>query len=62
MPSDYAIKHSGAHYGTIISFNTDASFGPDMGISNPRVQKYGPMVSSLPGPISVWNVTTIGGK
>jgi len=55
-PSKYAIKNSGAHFGVTISFKTNASFTADTGISNPRVQMYGPVVSVLPGPIAVWDV------
>ena len=60
IPSKYAIKHSGANYGVIISFKTNASFSRDTGITDPRVQIYGPVVTNRPGPIDVWDVQIIG--
>ena len=60
-PSKYAIKNSGAHTGVIIVFKTNAPFVPDMGITNPRVQVYGPVKSLSSGPIVVWDVQIVGG-
>ena len=60
-PDKYAVKNSGAHQGVIISFKTNASFEQDSGIYDPRVTKYGPVVSSRPGPIYVWDVKIVGG-
>ena len=54
------IKNSGAHYGVIISFKTNATFMTDSGITNSKVQKYGPVVSVMPGPIAVWDVQIVG--
>lgn len=59
-PNKYAIKNSGAHYGVIISFKTNATFMTDSGITNSKVQKYGPVVSVMPGPIAVWDVQIVG--
>ena len=59
-PSKYAIENSGAHKGVTISFKTNASFSMDMGISDPKVQMYGPVVSNSPGPIVVWDVQIVG--
>ena len=59
-PSEYAIKNSGAHTGVIISFKTSASFVSDTGITDPNVQKYGPVVSVLPGPVVIWDVKVVG--
>ena len=59
-PSKYAIENSGAHKGVTISFKTTASFSMDMGISDPKVQMYGPVVSNSPGPIVVWDVQFVG--
>ena len=60
-PDKYAVKNSGAHQGVIISFKTNASFEQDSGIYDPRVTKYGPVVSSRPGPIYVWDVKIVEG-
>ena len=59
-PNKYAIKNSGAHYGVIISFKTNTTFMTDSGITNSKVQKYGPVVSVMPGPIAVWDVQIVG--
>ena len=59
-PSKYAIKNSGAHFGVIISFKTNASFSMDTGITDPRVQMYGPVVSTTSGPMVVWDVQIVG--
>ena len=59
-PSKYAIENSGAHNGVIISFKTNVAFVKDNGIVDPKVQAYGPVVSTRPGPILVWNVTIVG--
>ena len=59
-PNEYAIKNSGAHLVTIISFKTNASFIMDTGIEDPKVKKYGPVVSAAPGPIVVWDVQIVG--
>ena len=60
-PSKYAIKNSGAHTGILISFKTNAAFVTDNGIVDPNVNKYGPVVSTVPGPIVVWDVKIVGG-
>ena len=59
-PSKYAIENSGAHNGVIISFKTNAAFVKDNGIVDPKVQAYGPVVSTRPGPILVWDVMIVG--
>jgi len=59
-PNKYAIKNSGAHTGVIISFKTSAIFVRDTGINDIKVKKFGPVVSSRPGPISVWDVKVVG--
>ena len=59
LPNQYAIENSGAHMGVIISFQTNAQFVMDMGITDPKVQKYGPVVSTAPGPILVWDVKIV---
>lgn len=59
-PSKYAIENSGAHMGVTISFKTSASFVMDTGITDPKVQMYGPVVSTVPGPIVVWDVKIVG--
>lgn len=59
-PSNYAIENSGAHFGVTISFKTDTPFTMDTGIVDPKVQRYGPVVSTTPGPIQVWNVQIVG--
>jgi len=59
-PNKYAIKNSGAHMGVVISFKTNASFVMDNGIVDPKVQIYGPVVSTIPGPIVVWGVKIVG--
>ena len=59
-PSKYAIENSGAHMGVTISFKTSASFVMDTGITDPKVQMYGPVVSTVPGPIVVWDVQIVG--
>ena len=59
-PSKYAIENSGAHTGATISFKTSASFVMDTGITDPKVQMYGPVVSTAPGPIVVWDVQIVG--
>ena len=59
-PSKYAIENSGAHNGVIISLKTNVAFVKDNGIVDPKVQAYGPVVSTRPGPILVWNVTIVG--
>ena len=58
-PSDYAIENSGAHTGVTISFKTNTSFVMDTGITDRKVQKYGPVVSVVPGPILVWDVQIV---
>ena len=58
-PSKYAIENSGAHRGVTISFKTNASFVMDTGIADPMVQMYGPVVSTTPGPIVVWDVQVV---
>ena len=56
----YAIDNSGAHKGVVISFQTFEMFVPDVGITDPKVKKYSPVVSVRPGPISVMNVKIVG--
>ena len=60
IPNKYAIENSGAHNGVIISFRTNELFVKDTGITNSKVQIYGPVVSYTPGPISVWDVKIVG--
>ena len=59
-PSNYAIRNSGAHFGVIISFKTNATFVPDTNIKNPIIVKYGPVRSARSGTIAVWDVKIIG--
>ena len=59
-PGKYAIKNSGAHMGVTISYKTNASFVMYTGIRDPKVQMYGPVVSTMPGPIVVWDVQIVG--
>ena len=59
-PNKYAIENSGAHMGVIISFKTNVPFVTDTGITDPKVQAYGPVVSVVPGPIVVWDVKIVG--
>ena len=61
LPDKYAIENSGAHFGVVISFKTNQSFTLDTGISDPYVLAYGPVVSTSPGPIIVWDVQIVGG-
>ena len=58
-PSEYAIKNSGARMGVTISFKTSASFARDNGIEDPKVRMYVPVVSTMPGPIVVWDVQIV---
>ncbi len=54
IPSPQAIEDSGAHFGVIISFQTDAVFVDDPGLAqNSMLSPYKPVRSSLPGPINV---------
>ena len=55
-PNRYAQKYSGAHFGVIISFKTSTAFISDTGIKDPKVRSCGPVVSTRPGPIAVWDV------
>ena len=59
-PSKYAIENSGAHMGVTISFKTTATFVNDTGITDAKVQRYGPVVSARKGPIVVWDVKIVG--
>jgi len=59
-PNKYAIDNSGARTGVIISFKTNAAFTIDTGINDPKVQKFGPVVSVNKGPIVVWDVRIEG--
>ena len=59
-PNNYAIRNSGADFGVVIAFKTSASFSRDTGITDPRVQICGPVVSDRPGPITVWDVKIVG--
>ena len=38
----------------------NATFVMDPGITDPRVQMFGPVVSTVPGPIAVWDVQIVG--
>lgn len=58
-PDKMAIENSGAHLGVVFSFKTNATFTMDPGIDNPKVLKYGPVVSTSPGPIVVWDVQIV---
>ena len=60
MPSNRAVKNSGAHRGVIISFETNTAFVDDWGIDDPDIKRYGPVVSCRPGPIKVKNVRVVG--
>ncbi len=60
FPNNYAIENSGAHMGVVISFKTNATFVMDPGITDPKVQMFGPVVSTVPGPIAVWDVQIVG--
>ena len=60
FPNNYAIENSGAHMGVVISFKTNATFVMDPGITDSRVQMLGPVVSTVPGPIAVWDVQIVG--
>ena len=60
FPNNYAIENSGAHMGGVISFKTNATFVMDPGITDPRVQMFGSVVSTVPGPIAVWDVQIVG--
>ena len=46
--------------GVTISFKTSVPFVRDTGITDPKVQMYGPVVSTMPGPIVVWDVQIVG--
>ena len=59
-PSRYAIRNSGARFGVIISFETNVPFIDDIGISDPRVRKYGPVVTLIPMPVKISNVQIVG--
>ena len=59
-PNKHAIKNSGAHTGVTISFKTNTPFVMDTGITDPKVQMYGPVVSVVSGPIIVWDVQIVG--
>ena len=59
-PNKYAIENSGAHMGVTISFKTNATFVMDTGITDSKVQMYGPVVSATPGPIVVRDVRIVG--
>lgn len=47
-------------WGGVISFKTNATFVMDPGITDPRVQMFGSVVSTVPGPIAVWDVQIVG--
>ena len=59
-PSKYAILNSGASFGVVISFKTNAQFIKDWGIEDPEIVKYGPVRTLIPGPIAVWDVEIVG--
>ena len=59
LPDEYAIANSGAHFGVVISFKTYEQFIPDLGIDDPLVKMFNPVVSINPGPIYVWDVKII---
>lgn len=44
-PNNYAIENSGVDFGVIISFKTNATFNHDKGISDPKVQSFGLVVT-----------------
>ena len=52
--------NSGAHFGVIISFKTNAVFVDDTGIKNPFVKIFKPVVSAIPGDVTVWDVQIVG--
>lgn len=58
-PNKYAIENSGAHKGALIRFSTSASFVSDIGIMDPKVKQYGPVISTRPGPIRVSDVMIV---
>lgn len=43
-----------------IKYTDSASFVLDAGITDPRAKMYGPVVSTTPGPIVVWDVEIVG--
>jgi len=63
LPSHHAVAHSGARIDlnnyVVIMFSTGRSFVPDDTIGDREARRYGPVVSSAPGPISVNNVFLI---
>ncbi len=59
-PTRKAVEKSGAHFGVIISFKTNAAFTPDKGIGNAYAQAFLPVVTVFPGPIRVWDVKIVG--
>ena len=63
LPNKSAIRASGAHYDNyvILAFRTNASFAPDNGIKNRVARQFQPVVSTRPGPISIWDVVAVGG-
>ena len=56
-PNKYALKNSGAHQGVLIEFKSSAVFVPDSGINDPKILKYGPVMTQ--GPIMVWDVRIV---
>lgn len=59
LHSNKAVYNSGAKMGVIISFETSASFVLDNGVSGLENLRYLPVVSLIPGPISVENVKIV---
>ena len=58
-PNKYAIENSGAHFGVVISFETNAQFISDAtSFHDINVIKYLPVKAK--GPILVWNVKIVG--
>ena len=53
VPNPYAIKYSGARTGALISFKTYSAFEPDPNINDPRVKRFGPMISVNQGPVHI---------
>ena len=59
-PSKKALYGSGARFGVIISFRTNAAFEKDPGITDSYVQSFYPVRSVFAGPVRVWDVQIIG--
>ena len=60
LPSEKAVQMSGAHSSVvIISFQTNAAFVSDPGITDPYVRSFGPLQSALGRPVGVSNVQIV---